>query len=440
VSVDFAEPTADEVRARALDWLRDHLPAGWIEAGDDAALAEARGALDVDDWFVRLGESGYATPTWPAEYGAGLSLTPLQARQVGEALDRYRVPRPWNILGIGMGGPTVIEWGSEEQKHRHLRGIATNQDIWCQLFSEPGAGSDVAGLGTSAVRDGDEWVVNGQKVWTTMGHVAKYGMLVARTDPDQPKHRRLTYFVLDMHAPGVEVRPLVQITGDAEFNEVFFTDVRVPDSARLGPVGEGWRVALTTLMNERVSLSGAGSAGGETVGGRSGAQVIARHRPVTDLRVRQGLAQAWIDGRLIRLDNQRAADKRRSGGEVGPEGSITKLQQAVFNQRLQKLAVDLEGPYGAAWKVRASNVRVRRRSTPRRATSTSTSHAVSCARRRTRSKAGLPTSCATSSASAFSGFPRTRRLARSAVEGRAALDARQFRHRVPVRGRLPVRR
>jgi alkylation response protein AidB-like acyl-CoA dehydrogenase len=175
-------------------------------------------------------------------------------------------------------------------------------------------------------------------------------MLVARTDPEQPKHRGLSYFIVDMHAPGVDVRPLVQITGDAEFNEVFFTDARVPDSARLGPVGEGWRVALTTLMNERVSLSGAGSAGGEAVGGNSVANLIERHRPVADLRIRQRLAQAWIDGRLIRLNNQRAADKRRSGAEVGPEGSITKLQQAMYNQRLQKLAVDLEGPYGSAWE------------------------------------------------------------------------------------------
>ena len=199
------------------------------------------------------------------------------------------------------------------------------------------------------MRDGDEWVVNGQKVWTTLAHLAKYGMLVARTDPDLPKHRGLTYFIVDMHAPGVEVRPLVQITGDAEFNEVFFTDARVPDSMRVGPEGEGWRVAITTLMNERVSLSGAGSVGGDAVGGSAVQRLIERHRPVPDPLPRQRLAQAYIDGTLIRLNNQRAADKRRSGGEVGPEGSITKLQQATYNQRLQQLAVDLEGAYGMAW-------------------------------------------------------------------------------------------
>jgi alkylation response protein AidB-like acyl-CoA dehydrogenase len=353
VTTDVEAPTTEQLLETARAWLRDNLPEGWcdaVEQGDDERLAALRAALDVDDWFVRFGEAGYATPTWPAEYGAGLSLAPPQARPLNELIDRYRVPRPWNILGIGMGGPTVLEWGSEEQRHRYLRRIATNEDIWCQLFSEPGAGSDVAGLSTRAVRDGDEWVVNGQKVWTTMGHVAGYGMLVARTDPDVPKHRGLTYFVLDMHAPGVEVRPLVQITGDAEFNEVFFADVRVPDSARLGPEGDGWRVALTTLMNERVSLSGAGSAGGETVGGSSVTRLIERHRPVHDPRLRQRLARAWIDGRVIRLNNQRAADKRRHGGDAGPEGSITKLQQATHNQRLQQLAVDLEGAYGMAWE------------------------------------------------------------------------------------------
>ena len=300
-------------------------------------------------WYTAFGESGFATPTWPAEYGAGLSLTPGEARSVNEVLNTYRVPRPTNIIGIGMGGPTVIAWGSEELKHKFLRGIATNEEIWCQLFSEPGAGSDVAGLATRAERDGDEWVVNGQKVWTSLAHVARYGMLLARTDPDQPKHRGLTYFVIDMHGPGVDVRPLRQITGDAEFNEVFFENARVPDAWRLGSVGEGWRVAITTLMNERVSLSGPGSVSGDTIGGSPIQRVIDRYRPVSDPRVRQRLAAAWIDHRIIALNNQRAADRRRRGAEAGPEGSITKLQSAEFNQRLQKLAVDLAGADVIAW-------------------------------------------------------------------------------------------
>ncbi len=352
MSVDAPELSAEHLREQTLEWLHENLPAGWIEAidsGDDGAWSKLRNRLDYAEWCKRLGESGYATPTWPAEYGAGLSLTPGQAKHVNDVLSRYKVPRPYNIIGIGMGGPTLITWGTEEQKERLLRPCATNEEIWCQLFSEPGAGSDVAGLSTRAVRDGDEWVVNGQKVWTTLAHVSRWGMLVARTNPDVPKHRGLTYFIIDMHAPGVETRPLVQITGDAEFNEVFFSDARIPDSMRVGPEGDGWRVAITTLMNERIALSGAGSVGGDAVGGSPIDRLISRHQPVTDPLLRQRLVQAWIEGRLIRINNQRAAAKRRSGSEAGPEGSITKLMQAEFNQRLQKLAIDLEGANGAAW-------------------------------------------------------------------------------------------
>jgi len=352
MSSDLSGLTADELRARTHEWLADHLPAGWMQAiddGDHAAVNALRADLDHAKWYTEFGESGFATPTWPAEYGAGLSLTPGEARFVNEVLNASRVPRPTNIIGIGMGGPTVIAWGSEDLKHRFLRGIATNEEIWCQLFSEPGAGSDVAGLATRAERDGDEWVVNGQKVWTSLAHLARYGMLLARTDPDQPKHRGLSYFVIDMHAPGVEVRPLRQITGDAEFNEVFFENARVPDAWRLGPVDEGWRVAITTLMNERVSLSGPGSVSGDTIGGSPIQRVIDRYRPVSDPRLRQRLAAAWIDHRIIALNNQRAADRRRRGAEAGPEGSITKLQSAEFNQRVQKLAVDLAGADAIAW-------------------------------------------------------------------------------------------
>jgi alkylation response protein AidB-like acyl-CoA dehydrogenase len=352
MSVEAPELTGEQLREQTAAWLRENLPAGWMEAidsGDDAAWAALRAGLDYSAWCKVMGEAGYATPTWPAEYGAGLSLSPGQAKHVNGVLTRYKVPRSFNIIGIGMGGPTILSWGTEEQKQRLLRPCATNEEIWCQLFSEPGAGSDVAGLSTRAVRDGDEWVVNGQKVWTTLAHIARWGMLVARTDPDQPKHRGLSYFILDMKAPGVDVRPLVQITGEAEFNEVFFENVRIPDTMRVGPEGEGWRVAITTLMNERAALSGAGSVGGEAVGGSPIDRLISRHQPVLDPLSRQRLAQAWIEGKLIRWTNQRASDKRKSGGEVGPEGSITKLMQAEYNQRVQKLAVDLEGVRGVAW-------------------------------------------------------------------------------------------
>jgi len=347
-----ARPNAGDLRAATRVWLDANLPEGWVDAvdaGDDATWSRLRLGLDYNDWCKRFGESGYATPTWPAEYGVGMSLTPGEAKDVNEVLARYKAPRSFNIIGLGMGGPTLIQWGTEDQKQRLLRGIATHEEIWCQLFSEPGAGSDVAGLATRAVRDGDEWVVSGQKVWTTLAHLSRWGMLLARTDPSVPKHRGLTYFVVDMHAPGVEVRPLVQLTGDAEFNEVFFHEVRIPDSMRVGPEGDGWHVAITTLMNERVALSGAGSLSGE-VGGSGIDRLIARHRPVPDERMRQRLAQAYIDNQCIRLNNQRAAGKRRSGSEAGPEGSITKLMQAEYNQRLQKLAVDLEGADAMAWE------------------------------------------------------------------------------------------
>ncbi|MBM3674121.1 MAG: acyl-CoA dehydrogenase [Actinobacteria bacterium] len=355
MAVDTRAESPEQLRDATLVWLREQLPAGWVEAadrGDADALASLRAGLDYDDWCVRFGEAGYATPTWPAEYGAGLSLTPGEAKHVNDVLNHYKVPRPYNIIGIGMGGPTLIAWGTEEMKHRLLKPLACNQEIWCQLFSEPVAGSDVAGLATRAVRDGDEWVVNGQKVWTTVAHISRWGMLLCRTNPDVPKHAGLSYFVVDMHQPGVEVRPLVQITGDAEFNEVFFTDARVRNDWMLGREGDGWKVAITTLMNERVSLSGAGSIGGDAVGGSPVQRLLERHRGIADPLARQQLAQAYIESRLIRLNNERAAAKRKSGGEAGPEGSITKLQQAEFNQRLQKLAIDLEGATGVAWEGR----------------------------------------------------------------------------------------
>ncbi len=300
-----------------------------------------------------LGEQfdrGLAWVHFPEGCG-GLELSPKLQKTINERISAAGGPNAAyrNPIGYGMCGPTVVVWGTDAQKQRYLRPLFTGEEIWCQLFSEPGAGSDFAGLSARAVRDGDEWVVNGQKVWTSLAHLAKWGMLLARTNPDVPKHKGMTYFVVDMQAPGVTVRPLVQITGDAEFNEVFFDNVRIPDSMRLGPEGDGWRVAVTTLMNERVSLSGAGSVSGDTIGGSSVTRLIDRHRGTTDASARQRLAQAYIEGRLIRLNNERAAAKRKSGAEAGPEGSITKLMSAEFNQRLQKLAMDLEGVGGVAW-------------------------------------------------------------------------------------------
>ena len=346
--------TDDQLRERLVDWLRENLPPQWVEAieeGDDEKLRSARELVDFNDWCARLGEAGWATPTWPAEYGF-LGLSGSQAKVVNEELNRWKVPRSFNIIGIGMGGPTIMHWGTEEQKQRLLKPMAKHEEIWCQLFSEPGSGSDVASLATRAVKDGDEWVVNGQKVWTTLAHMAKWGLLVARTDPDQPKHKGLSYFIVDMKASGVEVRPLKQITGDAEFNEVFFTDVRIPDSMRLGPEGEGWMVATTTLMNERAALSGAGSASDQNVGGGPIDAIIAaaqRNGAAADPVVRQRLAQAAIEGRVIKMTNLRSSAARKAGHQPGPEGSITKLFQAEYNQRLQDLAMEILGSKAMAW-------------------------------------------------------------------------------------------
>ena len=348
--------TDDEVRDQVVSWLRENLPPAWVEAvdaGDAEGLRAARPLVEYHEWCARLGEAGWATPTWPKEYG-GAGLEPGQARIVNDELTRYQVPRSFNIIGIGMGGPTLMQWGTEEQCRQWLPAMGQHREIWCQLFSEPSAGSDVAGLATRAVRDGDEWVVNGQKVWTTLAHMARWGMLVARTNPDVPKHKGMTYFIVDMHAPGVEVRPLKQITGDAEFNEVFFTDVRIPDANRVGDEGQGWSVATETLMNERVALSGAGSAGGDNVGGGPVDALVAEAKRVgawDDPVLRDRLVQAAIDGRVIKMTNLRAAAGRKGGKRAGPEGSITKLFQAEYNKRLQNLAMDVLGTQATAWPV-----------------------------------------------------------------------------------------
>jgi alkylation response protein AidB-like acyl-CoA dehydrogenase len=253
-----------------------------------------------------------------------------------------------NPIGIGMGAPTLLATGSREQHERHLRPIFTGEDIWCQLFSEPSSGSDVASIPSRAVRDGDEWVVNGQKVWTTLAHVSSYGMLLTRTDPDVPKHGGLSYFIIDMRAPGVDVRPLFQITGEAEFNEVFLTDVRIPHADMLGAEGEGWRVATTTLMNERVALGGgAGARGRGPI--RSLLNIWESVRDDLDPAARQAgadrVARLWERAEVLRLTNQRARQGARTG-TPGPEGSVGKLLSALLNQDIATAALDLLGPRG----------------------------------------------------------------------------------------------
>jgi alkylation response protein AidB-like acyl-CoA dehydrogenase len=277
----------------------------------------------------------------------GLGLTPKDQQRAQSRLHAGGAPPAGvrNPIGYGMCAPTIATHGTPEQKARYLRPLFSNEEIWCQLFSEPGAGSDVAGLATRAERDGDEWVLNGQKVWTTLAHISSFGLIVARTNPDLPKHQGMTAFLVDMHAPGVEVRPLFQITGEAEFNEVFFTDVRMPDSARLGGEGEGWRVAVTTLMNERVSIGGA--VGRRNSGPMAEALRIWKERWRGDtsqraMALRDRLVSSYIRTETMSMTNARAAATRKSG-TPGPEGSVAKLAFAEENKRIYDLCMDLLG-------------------------------------------------------------------------------------------------
>jgi len=275
----------------------------------------------------------------------GLGKSPKLQKLINETLHRAGAPIAAyrNVIGHGMGAPTIVTHGTEAQKQRYLRPLFTGEEVWCQLFSEPGAGSDVAGLSTRAVQDGDEWIINGQKVWTTLAHLAKWGMLIARTDPDQPKHKGMTYFVVDMEAPGVEVRPLYQITGEAEFNEVYFTDVRIPDEERLGDVGEGWRVTLTTLMNERVAIGGGIPAKGSGFIGE--AVKVWKERGLDDPVLKDELMALWTRAEVLRLTNIRAS-QLRSIGNPGPEGSIGKAMSADLNKDISSFTVGLLGPEG----------------------------------------------------------------------------------------------
>jgi alkylation response protein AidB-like acyl-CoA dehydrogenase len=295
-------------------------------------------------------DAGLAAVHYPAGHG-GLGLPRGLQRVAEEEFARAGAPRVdqrRNVIGVGMAAPTLIAYGTDEQITRWLKPLWLSEEIWCQLFSEPGAGSDLAGLATRAVRDGDDWVVNGQKVWTSLAHHARWALLLARTDPDVPKHTGLSYFVADMHAPGVEVRPLRQLTGEAEFNEVFLADVRVPDANRLGAVGEGWRVANATLMNERVSIGNATSVPRES-GSIASAAATWRQRP--ELRthdLHQRLLALWAQAEVARLAGERLR-QQIAAGQPGPEGSAGKLVFARLNQEISGFETELLGADGLTY-------------------------------------------------------------------------------------------
>jgi alkylation response protein AidB-like acyl-CoA dehydrogenase len=291
-------------------------------------------------------EKGLAWVHFPVGHG-GLGLNPKLQKLINERVYAEGAPNPMyrNPIGHGMCGPTVVVWGSDEQKQRYLRPLFTGEEVWCQLFSEPGSGSDFAGLSSKGVRDGEEWIVNGQKVWTTLAHLSRWGLLVVRTDAEAVKHAGLTAFVVDMQAPGVEVRPLRQMTGEAEFNEVYFTDVRIPNAELLGNPGDGWRVSLTTLMNERVSIGGTiPQKGSGTIQALTStwAKLPAERQ---DSATRDDVMKLWSRAEVLRLTNIRANQMRKMG-DPGPEGSIGKMASANLNKDIYAKVMDLLGADG----------------------------------------------------------------------------------------------
>jgi alkylation response protein AidB-like acyl-CoA dehydrogenase len=332
----------DELRR----WLADNPPAPKPEdAGEEASYAWRR------DWQRRLYDGGWAAPHWPAEYGGrGASLT--ESAIYFEELGRARVPLPANVLGLLLGGPTLMVWGTDEQKERFLPPILSAEEIWCQGFSEPDAGSDLASLKTKAVKHGDEWVVTGQKVWTSGAQWSKWCMLVARTDGDVPKHKGLTYFLMDMDQDAVQVRPLRQITGEAEFNELFIEEARIPDELVVGGVGNGWKVALTTLMNERAGL-------GFALQVRLRQQlddliaIAAGSGQLEDPLLADAIADLHVRCESIRLLAWKGLTDIERYGQPGPEGSLVKWLWSDTNQRLVQLAADVVGPEaltaGTSW-------------------------------------------------------------------------------------------
>ena len=332
-------------RAKARTWLEqnakrrdpDEVPRALGEREDDAAVAAAK------DWQRAKFDADWACLTWPAEYG-GQGLGRMEQVIWNQEESKFETPPNIYTIGHGMLGPTIMAHGSDAQRERFLRDMARGQEVWCQLFSEPEAGSDLAGLRTSAVRDGATWRISGQKIWSTGAHFSDWGMIVTRSDPSASKHDGLTYFIVDMKSPGIEVRPIRQINGASGFNEVFFSDVEVPETNRLGAEGDGWRVAITTLMNERVAIGGANSAGAlrslfklarET--SRGG------HPSIEDSAVRQQLADFYVRAKGLQYTGYRTLSALSRGAAPGPEGSIGKAVGAPLGHEMATFALELQG-------------------------------------------------------------------------------------------------
>jgi len=349
--------TPEQIRAEVSAWVEARVPAAWraAAAGGRSAIRKVRPRADYEAWYPTFAGSGLVVPTWPVAYG-GLDLTPAQARVVEEVIAPYNLGR-LNPLGLNNAAAPLFAFGTEEQRLRYLPRIVDNTERWCQLFSEPGAGSDLASLAMRAERDGDEWILNGQKVWTTWAHDSQFGVCLARTDPNVPKREGITFFLVDMRARGVTVRELRHIGGEVEFNEVWLDDVRVPDSDRVGAVGDGWRVGNATLAGERQMVAGAGSGGVGRIGGSSAERLIATARQGgqwDDALVRQRLVGLYSQEKIRQWTNDRVRATVKAGGTPGPAASIGKVHQGKLNQQMQAAAADLLGAGALAWEITAN--------------------------------------------------------------------------------------
>ena len=341
--MDFADTQEEATfRQEAADWLKANVPSKQeLEGMDEIEAAKF--------WQKKKYDAGWACITWNKEFG-GIGATAIQSVIWNQEESKYDVPQGVFQIGQGMAAPTLMTWGQPEHHERYLPKLASGEEIWCQLFSEPAGGSDLAALRTKAEKDGDDWIINGQKIWTSGAHYSDYGILVVRTDPNVAKHKGLSYFFLDMKSPGVEIKPIKQLTGGAGFNEVYFTDVRIPDSQRLGEVGQGWQVALTTLMNERAAIGGGGGGVNVDLAYKIASEVMIDGKTATqDSAVRAKLANWYVQESGLKFTGYRSMTALSKGTTPGPENSIGKLVGAPKNQEMASFCMDLMEMNGAIW-------------------------------------------------------------------------------------------
>jgi alkylation response protein AidB-like acyl-CoA dehydrogenase len=340
----MGEQSVTDFRNRARAWLEQNAP----RRGDDGGGEQGPADIATQKAFqAKLYDAGFAGIAWPKEYG-GQGLTDAEQIAFGQEARHYALPVGAFFIGLGMPGPTILELGTEEQKKRYLPKMLRGEEIWCQLFSEPAAGSDVASLTTSAVRDGDGWVLNGQKVWTSGAQYSDYGAVIARTDPTVPKHNGITMFIVDMHAPGVTVRPLKVATGATPFNEVFFDQVRLPADSVIGEVNDGWRAAVVMLRNERVIIGTMGAPRTSPLSYHALSSLAAKHGNAADAGLRRRLAELYVRERSVRLFGQLLREEAMAGRDPGPRGSVAKLAGAELGTFASLVAADILGPAVAA--------------------------------------------------------------------------------------------